>query len=192
MAVPTAPFGTPSNVLTSIGPGQLWLLDYGDGTAELALTGRDTPMSGVDGAYMVGYTDAGSEYQYAISSEGVPVAEEVEDIGTYVTSVTQQVTFTMAEPTARNLQAAINGGLQRTSDTDPIGFAVPGQEKRVTIVLDANNGARWVFRKTLQGGTTTVPFAKGPDKHQIAAEFHVEKVDANPSVRILPNDDGLV
>lgn len=192
MVAPTAPFGTPSNVTTAIGPGKLWLLDYGDGSPEKALTGRDTPMSGVDGAYMVGYTDAGSEYQYAITSEGIPVAEEVEDIGTQVTGVSQQVAFTMAEPTARNLQAALNGGVERTALTDPVGPPIPGQEKRLTIVLDANSGARWVFRKVLNGDTTTVPFVKGPDKHQISATFKVEKVDANPSVRILPSDDGLV
>lgn len=191
MANPTAPFGIPANVLTTIGPGQIWVADFGTGAAETGVTSASAALpTGASGFRVVGYTDDGTEYAYALSTDNIVVAEEIEAVGVVPTGVDQQVSFTLAEATASNLQMALNNGSQWVAGT--VNTPVAGQEKLVTIVQECPSGARWVFRKCIQGGTTGVQWKKAPDKHQIAAEFHLMKVDSNPSIKIFPSAAGTV
>jgi uncharacterized Fe-S cluster protein YjdI len=184
MATPTAPLGTPSNVTQTIGPGQLWMADYGTGAFEAGITSASAALP--SGARNIGYTDDGTEMAYTYSTDNVVVAEEVEPLATPVTAVAGSVSFTFAEATAANLLAVLNNGSVFVGGY--VAPAIPGQEKTVTIVQECPSGARWVFRKCLQGGGNPLAqWKKAPDKHQIAAQFNLQKVDANPSFRVYPN-----
>lgn len=191
MAAPTTPLGTPSNVLTTIGPGQLWVADFGTGAAEAAIVNASGALpTGATGFRMVGYTDDGTEFAYALSTDNIVVAEEIEAVGVVPTAVDMQVSFTLAEASASNMQLCLNNGSTFVGGT--VNTPVAGQEKLVTWVQECPSGARWVFRKCIQGGTTGVQWKKAPDKHQIGAEFHLMKVDTNPTIKIFPSAAGTV
>lgn len=187
MAVPQTPLGSPANVVQTIGPGQIWMADFTSG-AESAITTASVALP--SGCRNVGYTDDGTEFSYALSTDNITVAEEIEPVGVVPTAVAASVSFTFAEATASNLQAALNNGSVWVGGQ--VGPSVPGQEKYVTIVQECPSGARWVFRKCLQGGTTGVQWKKAPNKHQIAAQFNLQKIDANPSFKVYPNAAGQV
>src|SRR5882762_679821 len=157
MAVPSTPLGTPANVLTTIGPGQLWVADFGTGAAEAAIINSSGALpTGATGFRMIGYTDDGTEFSYALSVDNIVVAEEIEAVGVVPTAVDMQVVFTLAEATGQNLQFALNNGNATVGAGAQIVTPVAGQEKLVTIVQESPSGARWVFRKCIQGGTTGV------------------------------------
>jgi len=53
---------------------------------------------------MIGYTDDGTEFSYALSVDNIVVAEEIEAVGVVPTAVDMQVSFTLAEASASNMQ----------------------------------------------------------------------------------------
>lgn len=190
MAVPTAPLGTPNNVTQTIGPGQIWMADFGaSGTYEAAITSASGELP--SGGRNVGYTDDGTEFAYTYSTDNVTVAEEIDPLATPITGSSSSVSFTFAEATASNLLSVLNNG--STFVGGSVGPALPGQEKFVTLVQECPSGARWVFRKCLQaGGNPLMQWKKAPDKHQIAAQFNLQKVDANPVFKVFPNASGQI
>src|SRR5690242_7898922 len=132
MAKPTAPLGTPNNVTQTIGPGQLWVADFGDGSLEASITSASAALP--SGMRSIGYTDAGTEMAYTYSTDNITVAEEVEPLGTPVTAVAGAVSFTMAEATADNLLLVLNNGSKFVGGY--VAPAIPGSEKTTTIVQE--------------------------------------------------------
>lgn len=181
--------GTPSNVIT--GPGSLWVAAYG-------ATLPDEAGAALGSAYQqVGYTEEGSAFTYEVTSEDITVAEELAPVRTVVTATKGMIAFQMAEATSRNLQIALNGGLQDPADPGydpeaPITPQEPGQEQRLTLVLDTTEGARWVLPKCVMTGSLEIARRKAPNKTLIPVEFTLELPDSGPLFTVYPNADGLI
>jgi len=178
--------GTPNNV--TAGPGWLFVAPYLD-TLPAFPTDVTTPLGTT---YVpVGYTEEGNTFSYAVTREDLLVAEEVSPVKSYTTKVDTKVTFSMAEATAANLILALNGGVVATpTEVEPPAL---GAEQYVTLVLDTDSGARWLFRKCIQTGTVEIGHKKAPAKTLIPVEFTVYVPSAELALfTVFLGTDGLV
>jgi hypothetical protein len=175
-----------------IGPGKLWVASLSAAAPTNATSALDeSDDGGADGNWVpIGYTEEGSTFTYEVSSEGIEVAEELDEIASRRTSAVSKVAFAMAEATARNLTLALNGGLVPSPTTiEPVDL---DDEERVQLVFEADNGARWLYRKCYNIGNVEVTNAKAPAKRLIAVEFKLEKPAVGKPWTIFPNPDGLI
>lgn len=163
----------------TLGPGQLFIADLGS-----------TEPAGLDDAWpalwtSLGYTEEGSAFAYELTTEGVPVAEELEDLDDVTTGRNGSVTFALAEVTAENLKVALNGGtitavasngttIIRAHKT----FEPPalGQEVYKMIGFESEDTEeRWVWRQCKQTGAIEMQRRKGATKTTINATFKMFK-----------------
>jgi len=181
----------------------------GPGTLYVAQLGTTEPTS-ISGAWpagwsQIGYTDAGSQFDYSITAEPVEVEEEVDVIENVVTGRSGTLTFSMAETTANNLLIALNAGVSADraanttgTSTDNTWVEPPALNviKRVMLGWDAldynQNGdafGRIVARKCLQTGSLSIPARKGNNKRLYSCTFTFEKpTGAQPFRAFFPND----
>jgi len=181
--------GTPSNLTT--GPGTLHVANHG---ATLP-TARATALG--TGWYTPGYTEEGYTFSMERTMAGMYVAETRRPVKQFTTEEKESVVFAMAEATNLNLILALNQGVTDTAAVgydpeDPITPTDLDAEVRVSIVFDADNGARWVFAKCINMGTTEVARKKAPDKALIPVEFMLEQPDTGQPWTIYPNAAGLI
>jgi hypothetical protein len=158
----------------ALGPGKLYIGPLGT-TEPADLT---TDWASVSAAWvLLGYTDTGSEFKYALATDPVEVAEELDPISNQTTGRTSTVTFALAEITATNLQRAMNGGTI-TSGSGIVTFEPPdlGTEVRTMLGFESEDATeRWVYRQCYQTGDSTITRAKGAAKATISCEFTLEK-----------------
>jgi hypothetical protein len=164
--------GTASNV--ALGPGILYIAPLGT-TEPVDLT---TAWATVSAAWVaLGYTDAGSEFDYSLATDPVQVAEELDPLQNATTGRTSSVKFNLAEMTATNLKRASNGGTIG-SLTGAVYFEPPalGTEVRTMLAFQSEDGTeRWIWRQCFQTGDLTITRAKGAANATIACEFSLEK-----------------
>jgi hypothetical protein len=175
-----------------VGPGKLWVASL-TATKPTNVTAAldESSNGGADGKWVpVGYTEDGSTFSYAVTSEGIQVAEEIEDIASRRTNAVATLAFSMAEMTARNLLLALNGGL----DPDPtvVEPVESDDEVRVMLCLDTDAGARWFFPRCYSEGSIEVQNRKAPQKRLIPVTFKLEKPSVGKSFSVWPNSNGLV
>lgn len=158
----------------ALGPGYLHLGPLGT-TEPTDLT---TDWESVSAGWAaLGYTDTGSEFKYALATDPVEVAEELDPISNQTTGRTSTVSFAMAELTATHLKYAMNGGTI-TTGTGIVTFEPPdlGTEVRVMLGFESEDHTeRWVWRQCFQTGDSTMTRAKGAAKTTISCEFTLEK-----------------
>lgn len=176
--------GTPTNL--SVGPGLLYVAPIGttepaSASATLASAWRE-----------VGYTEEGTTFTEDRTNEGLEVAEEFYPVRYATTSITNSLAFAMAEATRRNLALALNSGAAAANDATSYEPPAPGAEVRVMIVLDTQDGARWIFRQCFNGGTVELQRQKAPNKTLIATEFRLEKPTGLQPWKVFPNASGLI
>lgn len=164
--------GNASNI--ALGPGYLYINDVG----ATEPTDLVTAWASVDADWVgLGYTDAGSEFDYALSTDPVNVAEELDPLQVVTTGRSSSVKFALAELTAKNLQRASNGGTI-TTGTGIVTFEPPdlGTEVRCAIGFESEDHTeRWVFRQCFQTGDISLTRAKGASNATLACEFTLEK-----------------
>lgn len=158
----------------ALGPGYLYIGDIGtDEPADLT-----TAWASVDAGWVgLGYTDAGSEFDYQLSADDVDVAEELDPISKAPTGRASSVKFALAEITATNLKRAMNGGTI-TSGSGIVTFEPPdlGTEVRVMIGFESEDHTeRWVWRQAFMLGSLTMTRAKGAANTTINCEYTLEK-----------------
>jgi hypothetical protein len=164
--------GTPANL--ALGPGYLYLAALG--TAEpvdLVATWASVAAAWAG----IGYTDAGSTFNYQLNTTPVPVAEELDPISNAPDGRTASVDFAMAEITATNLKRAFNGGTI-TGATGCVYFEPPdlGTEQRVMLGFESEDHTeRWIFRQCFNAGQIAMPRQKGSAKSVIPVSFLLEK-----------------
>lgn len=164
-----------------VGPGTLYV-------AKLSTT-EPTSISGAwpSGWSQLGYTDAGSVFDYGITTEDITVEEEKFPVDTDVMTSAGSMTFALAEQTANNLLVALNAG--ETGDrvgaatgtfadgtwVEPVAL---GSEKRVMIGWDAldynlagSAFGRIVARKCLNTGGISIVRRKGNNKATYSCVF---------------------
>ena len=125
----------------------------------------------------LGYTETGSEFDYALSTGTVLVAEELDPVAIATTGRTATVTFNLSQLTATNLKYAMNGGVI-TTGTGIVTIEPPdlGTEVRIMLGFESEDHTeRWVYRQCLQSGTAKIVRAKGNTNATIATTFSVEK-----------------
>lgn len=182
--------GNPANLTT--GPGTLWVADYG---ATLP-TARNTALG--SGWVSIGYTEEGNAFTMERTLEGMYVAEERRAVKQYVTEIKEMVVFSMAEATNINLTLALNGGLIQSTDPgydEEAAITAPtvGNEQRISIVFDADSGARWVYKKCINNGSTELARRKAPEKTLIPVEFMLEIPNDNSATWVVyPNASGVI
>jgi hypothetical protein len=182
MTTPTTPTQRGDPGAIALGPGYLFVT--GLATAEpVDLT---TPWDQISQMwFLIGYTETGSEFNYALASGNVEVAEELDPVKISTTGRTSTLTFTMAEMTASNLTLALNGGIISVVDQpggvwdDDIVIVEPpdlGSEQRVMFGFESEDHTeRWVWRQCFQNGTMKIIRQKGTVIAGIAATFALEK-----------------
>jgi len=166
------PLATATPAAVQVGPGILYVAPIG--TTEPTTLSGTLPSANWIG---LGYTDQGSEFSFARTSENIEVAEELSPVRIIVTGEVDTVTFALAEMTARNLAVAFNGGTISSPTSGYVTFEPPslGAEERLMLVWQsAANDERWLFRRVLQTGTLAIPRRKGNAKAIIPCVFTCE------------------
>lgn len=170
--------GDAANV--SMGPGTIYVAPLG--TSEPA-----SATAALDAAWReVGYTEEGSTFVFETTTADVEVAEEFYPVAVKTTKVAAGVRFQMAEATRENLALAINVGAD-AANTGALEPVAAGSEVRVMILVDKENGARWLFRRAFQGGTVEIRNAKAPDKTLIPVDFRLEKPSGAEPWKVYPS-----
>jgi hypothetical protein len=158
----------------ALGPGYLYVGALG-AAEPVDLT---TPWEDVDPSFvLLGYTETGSEFNYALATGEVQVAEELDPVFVTTTGRTASVVINMAQITASHLSMAMNGGII-TWGADVAVVEPPdlGTELRVMIGWEAEDHTeRWIYRQCFQSGTAKLARAKGNTPTTIATTFSLEK-----------------
>lgn len=173
-------------------------IKVGPGTLYAAPLGTAEPVS-VSGAWptgwiALGYTDAGSEFDFGPTTSPITVEEELWEIRQAITGYSGTMTFVLAEVTRQNLALVLNAGIgsgviaasQGTNPDGSIWQETPaaGSEVRVMLGWDsiplaaaaaADPNTRLIVRQTLQSGPVKRIARKGAAKSTFAASFKLEK-----------------
>lgn len=171
------------------------------GTLYIAKLGTSEPTS-ISGAWpagwsQLGYTDQGSQFDFAPATDTVTVEEEYFPVRYVTTGYTATLTFALAEQTANNLLIALNAGESTDRAANTTGGAPDitdgswveppaiNTEKRVMLGWDALNSAgsaggsdafgRLVMRQCFQTGTVSMIARKGNNKRLYTCQFNLEK-----------------
>ena len=158
----------------SLGPGYLFIGALG----RTEPTDLITPWTVVDSGWVaLGYTDAGSEFDYALAVSPVTVAEELDPISNQTTGRTASVKFSCAQVTLTNLRLALNGGVVTTS-AGLVTFEPPdlGTELRTMLGFESEDHTeRWIYRQCFQTGTLAMLRQAGAAKAALPVDFTLEK-----------------
>lgn len=168
------PRGTAANL--ALGPGYLYIADLG--TTEV--TDLVTAWTSVSANWKaLGYTDAGSTFNYQLQTNPVDVAEELDPVSIQSTGRTASVAFALSEITATNLMRATNATTSYiTASGGNVIFEPPdlGTEVRRMIGWEAEDHTeRWVFRQCFQTGQAQIQRQKGASNATISMEYSLEK-----------------
>lgn len=165
--------------------------DPADGTTALASAWRE-----------IGFTEDGSEFQYALTAEDVFVAESFDPVKIATTTRAASVTFQMAENTRQNLALALNVGANEVNDGTAFEPPDVGTEVRIKLVWqnwdnddapgDAATDCRWIFRQCFQGAPITTAHRKAPQKGLIPVTFRLELPSAAKLFKVFPTSSGLI
>lgn len=176
-------------------------IEIGAGTLYAAPLGTTEPTA-VTGAWpagwlSLGYTDTGSTFAYALQTAAVTVEEELLPVKVVATGATADLSFSLAELTARNLALVLNGGFGSSLVTGvetvngdgsiSVQPPTPGTEVYVMLGWDAiakqgitgtdpgTGLERLIVRQALNTGSISVVARKGNNKRVYAAKFSAVK-----------------
>lgn len=163
------------------GPGLIWVGPVGTAEPTSATAVLDASFR------QVGYTKAGTTVKYQITSSEIEVAEEFDPIRYQTTKREGSVSFEMAQASIANLALALNQGSAVDNTQGSIEPPAVGSELRVMIVLQTQDGARWIFRQCLNASDLSVAFKKAPDYTTYPVEFKLEKPTGNQPFKVFPS-----
>jgi hypothetical protein len=167
----------------------------GMGTVYVAAIGTTEPVSAsasVSSFRDVGYTDGGAVFSYELTSEKIEVDQEFDPIRWETTARNASIAFPMAEATRQNLALALNAGAAAANDATSFEPPDPGDEVRVMIVFDPDDGGRWIFRQCIQAGNLEIARRKAPAKALLPVTFRLEKPAGAAPFRVYPTFAGLI
>src|SRR5574342_47629 len=158
--------------------GDIAMLALGPGTLYTAAEGTafptDLTMAWPTGWLTAGFTLEGSKFAHAYTLEPVEVAELLEPADVEVTGRTGTVTFALAEMTATHLLWLFNGGTV-TVGGDGSRLVVPpaldALTKRMWGFQSRDGQERWVWKRTINGGTAELERRKGANKAVLPFEI---------------------
>jgi hypothetical protein len=180
------PTTTKSSTEVLLAPGTLY-------TAVIGTTEPTSASATLASAWReVGYTEHGSAIDMNYKTSPIDVAEEFYPIKIPVTGVELAVGFNMAQASRRNLAFALNTGPNEASDGSSYEPPVPGTEVRCMLALLTNEGALWIFRQCLQGGSLSIKRDKAPNVALLPVQFNMEKPTGSQPFKVFPTAAGLV
>lgn len=176
----------PNNI--KVGPGTLYAAPLG--TAEpISVTG-----AWPSGWQELGYTNAGSEFDFGPKVSPIMVEEELWEIRQAITGYSGSLTFVLSEQTRQNLAFVLNAGIGAGVNANSQGANADGSlwqetpsagtEERVMLgwdslplgaVAGADPFGRLIVRQALQTGTVKRAAKKGAANSTYAAAFGLEK-----------------
>lgn len=166
--------GTPANL--ALGPGYLYINNIG-GTEPTDLVTAWTALAVPWTA--LGYTDTGSTFKYALATNPVQVAEELDPVSVQTTGRTSTLDFALAEITATNLMRSMNAPTSAiTAGAGIVSFEPPdlGTEVRRMLGFESEDHTeRWIFRQCFQTGSAQIQRQKGANNATLSVEFTLEK-----------------
>jgi len=166
--------GNPQNL--ALGPGYLYMGDIGTPEIVDLVTAWATVSPNWKA---LGYTEQGSLFKYALATNPVQVAEELDPVQIATTGRTSTVTFMLAELTATNLMRAANAPSSAlTAGTGITSFEPPdlGTEVRRMLGFESEDHTeRWLFRQCFQTGDMSIQRQKGAANATISVEYTLEK-----------------
>lgn len=159
----------------SLGPGYIYIAPLGTTEpVDVAATWASISASWV----ALGYTDDGSQFDFQLSADPIPVAEELDPITNAPTTRAMSLTLIASQITAANLKTALNGGTV-TSGTGCVYFEPPdlGTEVRCMIGFESEDHTeRWIYRQCFNTGQITLKRSKGAaGRANIPMMFILEK-----------------
>lgn len=182
--------GTPGNV--KLGAGRLYY-------APLGTTEPTNCSTALPSAWQaVGYTEAGTSIDNALSSEDIEVAEELDPIDNVNTKRVTTLSLEMAETTKKRLLLALGGGAGYSDDSTP--FEMPAIDAIVAVMFvwdsldtpDATN-RRVLIRNAKPTGNVSQARRKAPQKQLIPATFACTKSAAgDANLKWFPNASGQI
>lgn len=168
----------PNSALLEIGPGLIYAAPIG--------TTEPTTVTGAwpAGWVQVGYTEAGSQFDYQITAQEILVEELLDPVQYRTTKRTASIKFDLAEVSALHYQMALNGGLAAIVPVTGIASpAIPTIGNEVRIMLgwtSDDNTMREIYRRCLQTGSVTSANKKAPAKRLITCTFNLELATPDP------------
>lgn len=176
--------GNPDEVL--LGAGTLY-------AAPIGTTEPSDASSALPSAWReIGWTEDGSTLNYEITTADVEVEEEFDPVKVVTTKRVGEVAFQMAQVTRANLALALNKGASGQTGTGILEPPDPGDEVRVMLVLDTEDGARYLFRRCVQSGRISINRKKAPDKATIPVTFKLEKPASDAPFGVFPSSGSTV
>lgn len=140
----------------------------------------------------IGWTEDGSTINYELQTADVEVEEEFDPVKVVTTKRIGEVSFQMAQVTRANLALALNKGASSQTGTGILEPPDPGDEVRVMLVLDTEEGARYIFRRCVQSGRISINRKKAPDKATIPVTFKLEKPSGDAPFGVFPSATSTV
>ncbi len=161
-------------------PGYLFWAPLGSTEPACTVVGSVFTDSWPEAWLLLGATDAGSTFNYQISTEQIEVAEFLDPIRHVTTGRQGSISFALASISAANLKYAINGGtatVTGTTTTTKTELVPPraGAEVRAMIGWESlDTTERLICYQCLSSGQIQVQRQKGAAKATIACEFSFE------------------
>lgn len=174
----TVTVGNPDEVL--LGAGTLYVAPIG--TTEPTSASAALPSAWRE----VGWTEDGSTINYEMTSADVNVEEEFDPVKIVTTGRKGEVAFQAAQVTRANLALALNKGASSQDGVTVLEPPAPGSEVRVMLVLDTEDGARYLFRRCIQSGRISIPRKKAPNKAVIPMTFKLELPSGQQPFAVYP------
>lgn len=169
--------GTASEVRT--GPGTLYV-------AALGTTEPASATASLSSWRDVGYTADGIRFRRTVNTSPVMVDQEFEAVSHATDSVESSIATNLAQINRTNLALALGVGAAEAA-TGTLEPPTPGQELRVMVLHQTDDGALWLFRKCFQVGTIEIASQKGANKRVIPVEFRIEKPDGAKPFKVYPS-----
>lgn len=159
--------GTPGNV--TLGPGWLYMAPLG--TTEPTSATAALPSAWLD----LGYTEDGHDITVGRTNDKILVAETTWPVRVLNTELDFRIKSRLAEPTARNLVAALGNGAAGSNTATSVepSTTLTG----IMLVHDSNasgdlaTNRRIVMREVYPVGDLTIPLKKAPNKTTLDVEF---------------------
>lgn len=184
---------TRSSTETTIDVGLLYVAPIGtaEPTASTDLAAATLPSAWRE----IGYTEDGSVFKYDIKSEKVEVAEELDPIGSVITSRSGTLEFKMAQSVRNRLALALNMGAAGANDATTIEPPDPSGMVRVMLLHVSNDAGAvrgTLFRQCFNVGGLELDFSKAPKKVLLPVMFDLEKPTGKKPFITFPNANGAI
>lgn len=181
--------GTAANV--TLGAGWLYMAPLG--TTEPADSVTALPSAWI----ALGYTEDGSELTFEQTNDKIMVAETNYPVRVVNSASSVKVKTAMAEPTLRNMKAALGGGTGGLNTA--LSLEMPTDLTGIMLVHDSHEGTlttnrRKVLRECYPTGSVSSPFKKAPNKTVINVEFEavLPSGQTSPIILLKPTGTSVV